>query len=71
MPKAHQVRAIATSTNFFQFMDFEALTKYTGWKSPRVFMRHYFKNIEALKFFAVAAGKVVTPAQNDSEEEEL
>ena len=71
VPKAHQVRAIATSTNFFQFMDFEALTKYTGWKSPRVFMRHYFKNIEALKFFAVAAGKVVTPAQNDSEEEEL
>ena len=70
VPKAHQVRAIATSINFFQFMDFQALSQYTGWKSSRVFMRHYFKNIDALKFYAVAAGKVVTPSQDDSETEE-
>ena len=70
VPKAHQVRAIATSINFFQFMDFQALTKYTGWKSTRVFMRHYFKNIDSLKFFAVAAGKVVAPSQEESEEDD-
>ena len=52
-------------------MDFRALTQYTGWKSPKVFMRHYFKNIDSLKFYAVAAGKVVVPSQEDSDPEEL
>ena len=62
VPTAHQVRALATSVNFFQFMDFQALTHYTGWKSSKVFMKHYFKNIDALKFHAVAAGKIVSPS---------
>ena len=59
IPKAHDVRAIATSVNYFHYMDFQALTEYTGWKSPRVFMKHYFKNLESLRFHTVAAGKVV------------
>ena len=71
VPTAHQVRAIATSVNFFQYMDFQALSQYTGWRSSRVFMRHYFKNIDALKFYAVAAGKVVSPSQDDSETGEV
>ena len=62
-PKVHDVRAIATSVNFFQHMNFQALTQYTGWKSSRVFMRHYFRNIDSLKFHAVAAGKVVVPQE--------
>ena len=49
-PKAHQVRAIATTMNYFHYMDFQALTEYTGWRSPTVFMRHYLKNIDALLF---------------------
>ena len=61
MPSPHQVRAVATSINFFQYMDFQSLSQYTGWKSPRVFMRHYCKNIDTLKFHTVAAGKVVVP----------
>ena len=70
MPTPHQVRSVATSVNFFQYMDFQALSKYTGWKSSKVFMRHYFKNIDALKFHAVAAGKVVAPPQEDISSEE-
>ena len=66
VPTAHQVRAIATSVNFFQYMDFKALSHYTGWKSSKVFLRHYFRNIDVLKFYAVAAGKVVVPSQADS-----
>ena len=65
VPKAHNVRAIATSINFFHYMDFQALTEYTGWKSDRVFKRHYFKNIQALQFYAVAAGKVVPPLNTE------
>ena len=64
IPKAHQVRAIATSINYFHHMDFKALTGYTGWKSPKVFMKHYFKNIDKLRFHTVAAGKVVPPNQS-------
>ena len=45
IPKAHDVRAIATSVNYFHFMDFQALSEYTGWKSSRVFMKHYFENL--------------------------
>ena len=66
IPTAHQVRAFATSVNFFQCMDFEALSQYTGWKSSKVFLCHYFRNIDVLKFYAVAAGKVVVPSQADS-----
>ena len=66
VPKAHQVRALATSINFFQHMDFMALKAYTGWKSSKVFLRHYFKNIDATKFHAVAAGKVILPTLDTS-----
>ena len=61
IPKAHQVRALATSINFFQHMDFKAITHYTGWKSSNVFIKHYLKNIEATQLPAVAAGKIVLP----------
>ena len=61
IPKAHDVRAVATSVNYFHFMDFQALTEFTGWKSTGVFVKHYFKNLEALRFHTVAAGKVVPP----------
>ena len=72
VPKAHQVRALATSLNFFHFMDFHSLTQYTGWKSVGVFLRHYFRRIDTLRFHTVAAGKVVPPASNTSDlEEEL
>ena len=71
LPKAHQLRAVATSVNYFHYMDFQALKEYTGWKSLGVFMKHYLKNIDALKFHAVAAGKVIPPTQSDSSSEEL
>lgn len=59
VPKVHDIRAVATSTNYFHHMNFEDLTKYTGWKSPLVFKRHYLKSLEALKFTTVAAGSIV------------
>ena len=64
IPKAHDVRAIATSVNYFHYMDFQALTGYMGWKSPRDFMKHYLKNLDTLRFHTVAAGKVVPPGQH-------
>ncbi|XP_068238901.1 uncharacterized protein [Palaemon carinicauda] len=60
-PHAHDIRAVATSINYFQNMDFDELEKYTGWKSPMVFKRHYLKNLQALKFPTIAAGSVISP----------
>ena len=65
IPKAHDVRTISTSINYFHFMDFQALSAYTGWKSAGVFTKHYFKNLESLRFHTVAAGKVVPPGDSD------
>ena len=61
VPTVHQVRKAATSLNFFQQMQFDPLKEYTGWKSSKVFLKHYCVNMEALKYHAVAAGKVVGP----------
>ena len=57
----HYLRKVASSLNFFQYMEFNSLTKYTGWKSPKVFFRHYLANIEAISLPVVAAGRVVLP----------
>ena len=59
VPTGHEVRKVASSMNFFEFMDFGELCKYTGWKSTRVFFRHYLRKIEELKHNVVAAGKVI------------
>ena len=65
IPKAHDVRAISTSINYSHFMDFQALSAYTRWKSAGVFTKHYFKSLDSLRFHTVAAGKVVPPGGSD------
>ena len=64
-PKAHDVRPIATSVQYFHFMDFPGLSEFTEWISAGVFIKHYCENLEALRFHTVAAGKVVPPMSSD------
>ena len=59
VPAVHEVRKTASSLNYFEFMEFEDLKEYTGWKSQKVFYRHYLKSIEEISLPTVAAGKVV------------
>ena len=66
IPKGHDVRKVATSLNYFQNMNFQLLTDCTHWKSVRVFIKHYFKTIDALRFSVVAAGSVVPPEQQEA-----
>ena len=58
-PKVMNSEKFAASINYFQYMDFEGLRKYTGWKSPKVFFKHYFKSLDALKFHVSAVGRVI------------
>ena len=58
----HQIRGLATSLNFLKHLCFEDLKKYTGWKSPRVFYKHYLGPISQLSVPVVAAGKIVRPS---------
>ena len=67
--KVHLLRKFATSLNFFEYMNFSDIQKYTGWKSPKVFIKHYMVQLESLKFHTVAAGKVVHPRDPESEED--
>ena len=62
-PLGHEVRKLASSVNFLQNMCFSDLQTYTGWKSSRVFFRHYLKPIEEVRHFMVAAGSVIRPQQ--------
>ena len=59
--RVHELRGIGASLNFYEYMCFEDLKGYTGWKSPRVFFKHYLKAIESLSVPVVAAGKVIHP----------
>ena len=59
----HDPRKVSTSLNFLHFMSFSDLQQYTGWKSPKVFFRHYLKNIQDVRHNVVAAGKVVRAAE--------
>ena len=61
IPKAHDVRKVSSSLNYFQYMDFEDLCEYTGWKSLKVFFKHYAKSQEEVTLPVVAAGKVIFP----------
>ena len=62
MPSGHEPRKVASSMNFFQYMSFEGLQAYTGWKSSKVFFKHYLKQLKEVKHFVVAAGSVIKPA---------
>ena len=59
--KVHELRGIGASLNFYEYMNFEDLKNYTGWKSPRVFYKHYLHSIDSLPVPVVAAGKVIHP----------
>ena len=65
IPSGHDPRKVASSLNFFQYMSFEGLRTYTGWKSTRVFYKHYLKKLQEVKHFVVAAGNIVKPAGNN------
>ena len=46
---------------FIECLNFQDVTKFTGWQSRRVFYRHYLKDVPSLSGPVVAAGKVVHP----------
>ena len=47
--------------NFIECLNFQDVTKFTGWQSRRVFYRHYLEDVPSLSGPVVAAGKVVHP----------
>ena len=45
-PRAHDVRKISTSLAFMRNMKIADITNSTGWKSTKVFLKHYLINIQ-------------------------
>ena len=48
IPRGHSTKKLAATLNYFQHMKFYNLKVYTGWQSPKVFIKHYIVQIEAL-----------------------
>ena len=64
-PKVHDLRKVATSLAFLRHVNLEEICNLTGWSSIRVFRRHYFKEIEAVRSSLVAMGSVVPGSVRD------
>ena len=58
-PHVHDIRKYATTLAFLGGATLDDLSRYTGWRSIRVFWRHYKKSVEDLTFTVQAAGSVV------------
>ena len=57
VPKAHDLRKMASSLAFFEGMSFPDITSMTGWSSLNVFVRHYLHEIETLQRTCVVLGR--------------
>ena len=66
IPKAHDVRKIASSYAFFHDMSFDNMSISTGWSSSQVFIKHYLKEVEDLQQVCVSLGGVFTPTSTTS-----
>ena len=59
VPRTHDIRKIASSYAFMEGMQFSDMSKYSGWSSPKVFLRHYLKEIHNVRKTCVSMGRVV------------
>ena len=68
MPRAHQIRAYASTLAFYGSMSFADISAFTGWEGPSVFFRHYLRDVEGTGSRCVVMGRVVGEAArgNDS-----
>ena len=58
-PKSHDVRKVSTSLAFLTYNDLQEIRQYTGWRSDRVFLRHYYTAIEDITRNIVVLGKPI------------
>ena len=56
IPKSHDMRKVAFSLAFFSGMSFDEMSTFSGWKSHRIFLRHYLKEIGDLSRNCVTVG---------------
>ena len=60
VPKAHDIRKMASSYAFMEGMQIKDMSAYSGWSGPRVFLKHYLKEIQDLRRSCVSMGQVVS-----------
>ena len=72
IPKAHEVRKMASSLAFFTDMAYQDISHMTGWSSTSVFVKHYLSQIDDVRQGCVALGRVIgrrVTEQGDSADE--
>ena len=58
-PKTHDIRKMAASFAFFNQMSLSDICSFSGWRSLKVFRKHYLIDIQHLSTRAVVLGKPV------------
>ena len=58
-PHFHDIRKYATTLAFLGDATIEELERCTGWRSIQVFLRHYLKRVEELRFPIQSAGIIL------------
>ena len=58
-PLGHDIRKLASSLAFFSGMKLKEISRFTGWKSSSVFLKHYCLSIENLRSSCVSVGTQV------------
>ena len=66
IPKAHEVRKMASSLAFFTDMSFQAISQLTGWSSTSVFVKHYLSSIDMVRQSCIALGRVIDQRTYDT-----
>ena len=56
-PKSHDCRKVSSSLAFLGGMEFQEISRYTGWSGHRVFVKHYLSQIRSARTKCVAMGR--------------
>ena len=62
-PRTHDIRKMAASFAFFNQMSLEEICSFSGWRSLKVFRKHYLIDIEHLSSGTVVMGKPMHPSR--------
>lgn len=60
-PRTHDIRKYASSVAFLSDYTIEEIASSTGWKSHRVFLNHYLRDVDLPSHTVQSAGIIVSP----------
>ena len=66
-PRVHEIRKMAASFSFFNQMSTSEILSLAGWRSIRIFKKHYLVDIQAISNNCVVFGKPLDSIKSSSD----